>query len=146
MDLHCNSALHHGIQHDVVSNPCHQSQLPHSKRPKRPFFPTRSHQKVQGVIILCVTIPLGLEAMCYGSIVSSLLSLIWNTYYNGKFLNMSIFKQLHDFSPILLLSGVMYIGARSVAYFMGNDLTSLICSVATGAVIYIGGAFLFHFP
>ena len=139
-------ALHHGIQHDVVSNPCHQSQLPHSKRPKRPFFRLEVIKKIQGVIILCVTIPLGLEAMCYGSIVSSLLSLIWNTYYNGKFLNMSIFKQLHDFSPILLLSGVMYIGARSVAYFMGNDLTSLICSVATGAAIYIGGAFLFRFP
>lgn len=110
------------------------------------FFRLEVIKKIQGVIILCVTIPLGLEAMCYGSIVSSLLSLIWNTYYNGKFLNMSIFKQLHDFSPILLLSGVMYIGARSVAYFMGNDLTSLICSVATGAAIYIGGAFLFRFP
>ena len=59
---------------------------------------------------------------------------------------MSILKQLHDLLPTLLLSGVMYAGARSVAHFMGNDLTSLICSVATGAAIYIGGAFLFRFP
>lgn len=110
------------------------------------FFRLEVIKKIQGVIILCITIPLGLEAMCYGSIVSSLLSLIWNTHYTGKFLGMSILKQLHDLLPTILLSGAMYAGARSVAHFMGNDLTSLICSVATGAAIYIGGAFLFRFP
>lgn len=110
------------------------------------FFKLEIIKKFQSVLILCATIPLGLETMCYGSIVSSLLSLIWNTYYTGKFLNMSILKQLHDLTPTLILCVFMYAGARSVAHFMGNDILSLVCSVSTGVIIYVGGALLFRFP
>ena len=103
-------------------------------------------KKIQGVTILCITIPMGLEAMCYGSIVGSYLSLIWNTYYTGKFLKMSIFAQLKDMAPTLMLSGVMFVCARFTANYMGNGLTSLICSVGVGSIIYIGGALLFKLP
>ncbi len=100
-------------------------------------------KKFQGVIVLCASIPLGLEAMCWGCVVNSLLCVLWNTYYTGKFLHLSILRQLQDLAPTLLLSGAMYVGARSTAYFMGNDVVSLICSIAIGAIIYIGGAFMF---
>lgn len=110
------------------------------------FFRLEVIKKVQGVAILCVTVPLGLEAMCYGNIVSSFLSLIWNTHYTGKFLKMGILSQLRDIAPTLLLSGVMYVCARLVANFMGNDMLSLVCSIATGTVVYVGGALLFRFP
>lgn len=103
-------------------------------------------KKIQGVTILCITLPMGLEAMCYGSIVGSYLSLIWNTYYTGKFLKMTILDQLKDMAPTLLLSGVMYVCARFMASYMGNGLISLICSVGVGMIIYVGGALLFKFP
>ena len=41
-------------------------------------------KKIQGVTILCVTIPMGIVVMCYGQIVGSLLSLVYNTYYTKK--------------------------------------------------------------
>ncbi len=110
------------------------------------FFKLEVIKKIQGVAILCATIPLGLEAMCYGSIVSSLLSLVWNTYYTGKFLKMGILRQLQDLAPTLALCLVMYGGARAVAHFMGNDILSLTCSVLTGVVVFVGGALLFRFP
>lgn len=110
------------------------------------FFRLEVIKKIQGVCILCITVPMGLEAMCYGNIVSSILSLIWNTYYTGKFLKMSIFSQLRDMGHTILLCAVMYIAARSVANVMGNDIVSLVCSVTTGVVIYVGGALLFRFP
>ena len=84
--------------------------------------------------------------MCYGNIVSSLLSLFWNTHYTGKFLKMSILDQLNDLKGILLLCAVMYLAARGVAMYMGDGIMSLVCSIATGAAIYIGGALLFRFP
>lgn len=110
------------------------------------FFRLEVIKKIQGVIILCITIPLGIEAMCYGSVFSSLLSLVWNTHYTGKFLNMTILDQLNDLKGTLILSLLMFVGARFTAHILGNDIVSLICSVATGAAIYIGGAFLFRFP
>ena len=110
------------------------------------FFKLEVIKKIQGVIILCVTIPLGLKAMCYGSIVSSILSLMWNTHYTGKFLKLSILDQFMDILPTILLCAVMYTAARCTAHFMGNDILSLAVSVAVGALIYIGGALLFRFP
>lgn len=110
------------------------------------FFRLEIIKKVQAVIIWCITVPLGLEAMCYGMIVSSYLCLIWNTHYNGKFLGMSIIAQLKDLAPILCLSIVMYVAARLVASVMGNGMVSLVCAVATGICVYAGGALLFKFP
>lgn len=110
------------------------------------FFRLEIIKKVQAVIMLCITVPIGLEAMCYGSIVTSLLALIYNTYYTGKYLHMGILAQLRDLLPCLLLSGVMFGVARVVAWYMGNDIISLVCSVAAGAVVYVGGAFIFRFP
>lgn len=110
------------------------------------YFRLEVIKKVCGVTMLCITVPLGLEAMCWGSVCTSLLALVWNTYYTGKFLNMSILKQLHDLTPTLLLSAAMYAGARCTAHFMGDGILSLICSVAVGAIIYIGGAFIFRMP
>lgn len=110
------------------------------------FFRLEIIKKIQGVIMLCITVPLGLEAMCYGSVASSILSLIWNTYYTGKFMNMSIFKQLKDYLHILILCGVMYGAARYTAHILGNDIISLVCSIAVGVIIYVGGALLFRFP
>lgn len=110
------------------------------------FFRLEVIKKIQGVLVLVLTIPLGLEAMCWGSVFSSILSLIWNTHYNGKFLKMGIMSQLKDLFPTLALSAVMFAGARATAHFLGNGVDSLICSVATGAIIYIGGALLFKFP
>lgn len=103
-------------------------------------------KKIVGVIILCITIPMGIEAMCYGSVISSFISLILNTYYTGKFLKMTIFNQLRDILPTMVLSGVMYVCVRLLANYMGNDITSLICSIAVGVVIFAGGALLFKFP
>lgn len=103
-------------------------------------------KKIQGVIILIVTIPMGIEAMCWGSVVSSLISLIWNTYYTGKFLKMNILMQLYDLLPIILLSSVMYVTVRFTAHILGDGLESLIICVLLGVIIYIGGALLFRFP
>lgn len=103
-------------------------------------------KKIQGVIILCITIPFGLQTMCWGMVVSSLLNLIWNTYYTKKFLNMGILDQLYDLFPILILCAFMYAASRLTAIYLGNDIVSLIVSVLIGVVIYVGGALIFKFP
>lgn len=103
-------------------------------------------KKIQGVAMLCVTVPFGLEAMCYGGIATSLLCLVWNTRYNGKFLGMGIMAQLRDLLPTLLLSLGMFICVRMTAGMLGMGWLSLLCSVAVGIVTYLGGAVVFRFP
>lgn len=109
------------------------------------FFRLEIVKKILGVCILCVTVPLGLEAMCYGGIVSSIICLIINTHYTGKLLQLGITKQFSDFGHILLLSMVMFAACRIVANTMGNGLDGLLSSILTGIVVYVGGAILFRF-
>ena len=96
--------------------------------------------------MLCITVPIGLEAMCYGNIVNSIIALIINTHYTGKLLNLGFFTQIKDLSPSLLLSVVMFTACKIISTVMGNGFLSLLVSVVAGVIIYVGGAHLFRFP
>lgn len=109
------------------------------------FFRLEVIKKIIGVAMLCITVPLGLEAMCYGGIVTSILCLYVNSYYTGKILSMTIFKQLYDMFPSLLLSLVMFVCCKLLATYLGNGIVSLVATIALGIVIYTSGALLFRF-
>lgn len=108
------------------------------------FFRLEIIKKIIGVIMLAVTIPLGLEMMCYGSIVTSIIALLINTHYTGKFLNMGLRLQFKDFAPSLILSLIMFGACKAFSAFMGNGVESLISSILLGVVIYLGGAVIFR--
>lgn len=108
------------------------------------FFRLEIIKKIVGVAILVITLPIGLEAMCYGSIISSLISLVINTYYTNKLINLSIIQQFKDLFPTLVLSIGMFIACKVFSTFMGNGLESLISSILLGIVIYFGGAIIFR--
>lgn len=110
------------------------------------FFRLEIIKKIFGVIILCITLPIGLEAMCYGSIFNSISSLIINTYYTGKLLNLGFFTQMKDLSPSLILALAMFAVCKILSTALGNGIISLSVSIVAGAIIYIGGAILFRFP
>lgn len=95
-------------------------------------------KKILGVSILCVTIPLGLEAMCYGTIVSSLLCLAINTHYTKRLIGLGLVQQARDFMRSLLLSLVMFAACRVVIHFTGDGIIGLICGIATGIIVYGG--------
>lgn len=102
-------------------------------------------KKIIGVSIMIGTVPLGIEAMCYGTIVSSLISLLINTYYTGKLINMGIIKQLKDIYHILILSLIMFASCKLISTILGNGIQSLVISVLCGIIIYFGGAVIFKF-
>lgn len=109
------------------------------------FFRLEVIKKTIGVIVLCITLPIGLEAMCYGGIVSSLICLVINTHYTGKLLNLGFFTQMKDVAPSLALSVAMFTLCRILSTLLGNGIASLAVSVLAGAVFYLGGAWIFRF-
>lgn len=109
------------------------------------FFRLEVIKKIIGVLMLCITVPIGLEAMCYGSVVTSIICLIINTHYTGKLLNLGFFKQMNDMLPSLILSIAMFAVCKTLSSALGNGILSLIISVSTGIVIYLGGAYIFKF-
>lgn len=107
------------------------------------FFRLEIIKKIYGVAILCITVPLGLKAMCYGSIVSSIISLIINTHYTGKLLNLGFFTQMKDLFPSLILSCFMFVVCKLLSSALGDGIISLGISLCAGIIIYAGGAHIF---
>ena len=92
---------------------------------------------------MCITIPLGITAMCIGMVVSSLISLFINTYYTGKLINIGCLKQIRDLLPILFNSLLMGSMVYLFIQLFNNDFVKLIVGVFIGAISYIGGASFF---
>ena len=103
-------------------------------------------KKIIGIIILAISLPLGIIAMCYFSILSSLISLFINTYYTGKLIGVGFLKQMRDIFPTLLLSMIMFGIVLISIHFIENIYIQLIVGILIGAVIYLGGSYLLKFP
>ena len=103
-------------------------------------------KKIMAVVILFITVPMGLIAMCVGQIFSSIICLIINTHYTGKLIQVGFLRQVQDLLPTLLLSLSMW----GVVYFVISFLTGaslqLITGICVGGIYYIVLAFLLRFP
>lgn len=103
-------------------------------------------KKIIGICILCFSVPLGIVAMCYFNIFSSIIYLIINTYYTGKLISVGFLKQMRDIAPTLLLSMVMWGGVLFSIQFFPNKYIQLPIGILIGAGIYLAGSYLFKFP
>jgi O-antigen/teichoic acid export membrane protein len=93
-------------------------------------------KKCIGVCILIITIPIGITAMCIGTIVSGFFSLIINTYYTGKTISVGFRKQMKDLLPIFFTSLSMGILSYITANLFTNHLFCLLCGIITGIIYY----------
>lgn len=59
-------------------------------------------KKIVGVVILLISIPYGVLAMCIGLSVTSYLALLFNTYYTAKLTRISQWQQCKELIPIWL--------------------------------------------
>lgn len=102
-------------------------------------------KKVIGVCILTITLPQGLIVFCYGTIVSSMISLIINTYYTGKLIQVGYWHQIKDLLPTLALSFLLLGSIHLITYFISNLYLQIVCGGITGGIVYLGGAIFFKF-
>lgn len=94
-------------------------------------------KKCVGIVILCGTIPLGLVAMCWGTVLSSLISLIINTHYTGKLIQVGFLKQMKDLTPSLLYSFSMGAIVLGAIQFVKGDALQLTIGIILGIIYFI---------
>lgn len=109
------------------------------------FLKVEIIKKIQGVIVLCITVPMGIVAMCYGGVVSSLLCLIYNTYYTQKLIGYGYVAQMKDLFHILVHALVMGVGVWCIVQAFDSLWLQLSVGVVAGMVYYIAGAYLMRF-
>lgn len=101
-------------------------------------------KKVLGVSILIITIPFGLEIMCYGSAVGAFLSVYINSYSTGKYLGVGFFTQLKILSPIICNSIIMSIVIKLVAICSENPYIQITGGLLLGSMVFCILAKVFH--
>ncbi|ELN8230710.1 lipopolysaccharide biosynthesis protein [Escherichia coli] len=95
-------------------------------------------KKVLITIILIITIPYGINAICIGIVIQSYIALFINTYYNGRIGNLSGIIQLKALLPIWLIA----IAACSIAWLITHLVTlstwfSITMTITIAIAIYI---------
>ena len=108
------------------------------------FLKLEIYKKIIGVIILCITIPFGLIAMCIGGFFSSMIALMINTYYTGKLIGVGFFQQMCELLPIFILS----VSMGGVICLINNifplfPIYQIIVDVLIGIIYYISLTFIF---
>lgn len=101
-------------------------------------------KKVIGMILLLSTLFISVKAMAYSLLISTLTSMIINSWPNKKLLDYSFLEQMKDILPSIFLA----IGMGVVVYFIGllniSTLPLLLIQVICGGAIYIAGSVVFN--
>ncbi len=108
------------------------------------FLRLEIYKKILGVCTLCITVPLGLMAMCIGRVATSIICLALNTHYTGQLINLGYWKQMRDLLPTLLNSLVMGVLVYAVQHYLSGSSSGLLLlvGVLVGALYYIASNYL----
>ena len=99
-------------------------------------------KKIIGVSVLIVTIPLGVAAMCWGAVISSLIALFINTYYTRKLIQVGYLRQMKDLLPTLINSISMGIIVLGITRLIHINILALIAGITFGVIYYFSIAYL----
>lgn len=93
-------------------------------------------KKVVSLIVIIISVPYGVFYMCVGSVVSSFLCLIINTYYTGKLINVGFFTQMRDLFPSLFFSFFMGFIIWLFSQCLSSLWLQLILGIPIGVLCY----------
>lgn len=107
------------------------------------FLKLEIWKKIIGMLLLLSTLLISVKAMAYSLLISTLLSMIINSWPNKKLLNYSFLEQMKDILPSIFLA----VGMGTVVYLIGflpaHTLLLLLIQVICGGVVYITGSAIF---
>lgn len=93
-------------------------------------------KKIVGIFILIFTIPLGVKIMCYGAVLSALISLYINSYYTGIYIKCGFLYQLKAIMPSLLYSFSMGLIVWGISYIFSYHALRLIMGIISGIIYF----------
>lgn len=95
-------------------------------------------KKINIIIALLITIPMGIMPMIIGQAITSALASFINAYPNKKLLRYSYFEQIKDILPYYIISIIMVVPILFFQLVNIPLLLSLIIQILLGIIIYTG--------
>lgn len=101
-------------------------------------------KKFIGITLLLLTMNLGVMVMTFSLLVSTLFSMIINSWPNKELLNYSFKEQILDILPGIIFAVIMGIIVSFIPYLMLSTSATLFIQVVLGALIFVIGSKIFH--
>ena len=105
-------------------------------------FKSEIYKKIVSIVILCITIPLGIKAMCIGLICYSFFDMIIIIYFLKPLLSITHKEEVQILMPYIILSFSMFMIISLCISFIANYYLQLIIGFMIGFSYYIGMAYL----
>lgn len=106
-------------------------------------------KKILVIVVILISFQWGIFGLLYGSVIGSVLALVINTYYTGKFIHYSTFEQLKDLLPTFLIalfsSGIVFFVDERFKHLFVTDMVRLILGSLLGLSLYVGLAYVLKF-
>ena len=100
-------------------------------------------KKLIVTVAIFVCVPFGIIGICVGGVCTSLISLVINTYYTGKLIDVGFFRQMKDLSPTLLNSLLMGVIIYFAVIPIENMKLKLVVGILVGVISFLTCAKLF---
>lgn len=104
------------------------------------FLKLEVWKKVIGIVLLLSTMFISVKAMAYSLLISTLTSMIINSWPNKKLLNYSFMEQMKDIFPSITLAAGMGVAVYMIGFLPVPALPLLLIQVICGGAIYIVGS------
>lgn len=106
------------------------------------FLKLEIAKKSIGMILLLITMRMGVMAMAYSLLISTLASMIINSWPNKELLGYSFKEQMLDIFPGILLALLMGVVISLVQLLGLSSIVTLLIQIPLGAAIYIGASYV----
>lgn len=107
------------------------------------FLKLEIAKKTIGMILLLCTMKFGVLVMAYSLLISTLTSMIINSWPNKKLLGYSLKEQMIDILPSIILAFLMGFVISFIPLISLPDIMTLILQILLGATVYIGVSIIF---
>lgn len=94
-------------------------------------------KKTLVTIVLIITVPLGIDAICIGIVIQSYLALLINTYYTGKLTSINIKKQCKSLFPVWIITITTAAFSWNISLYIKNIYIQLMFILTITPIIYI---------
>lgn len=100
-------------------------------------------KKAVAIIIFIISVRYGVIGVLFGQILASLLAYLPNSFYSKRLIGYTVYEQLADFMPSLILAGVIgYTLSWLVDILQWHEMTELLVLASLGIIFYLFGAWL----
>lgn len=111
------------------------------------FFRLEILKKVLTISNILITYRIGIIALIWGQVVTSLLAYLLNSYFTGKFIDYNALDQTRDIIPYFLQTILMGAIVYSINFIgLSSDLILLILQISTGMIVYLISSIVFKLP